>query len=124
MTCVAEVPNEYRVLTRSGLAAKLLCMQSPPLFLGIQGRGTIALPADLRRRHHLDQPGAQVEVVERPDGIIELRPHVAVPDDQAWFWTTDWQDGEREVDEHVTAGRVTVSDSPDEFFADLDSSTP
>lgn len=48
-------------------------------FLTIQSRGTLALPPDLRRRHGLDEPGAQVEVVEREDGVIELRPFVAVP---------------------------------------------
>lgn len=50
-----------------------------PTFLTIQSRGTLALPPDLRKRHGLDEPGAQVEVVERDDGVIELRPFVAVP---------------------------------------------
>jgi hypothetical protein len=44
------------------------------------------------------------------------------PPDQAWFWTDRWQKMEREVDEHLTAGRVSVSEGPDEFFADLDRS--
>lgn len=43
-------------------------------FLNIQGRGTIALPPDVRRRYGLDEPGAQVELIEREDGILELRP--------------------------------------------------
>jgi AbrB family looped-hinge helix DNA binding protein len=89
-------------------------------FISIQARGNLVLPAEIRKRYHLDEPGAQVEVVEREDGVIELRPHVAVPADQAWFWTDRWQKMEREVDEHVNAGRVSVSDGPEEFFADLD----
>src|SRR3954454_7247856 len=48
-------------------------------FIAVQGRGTIALPPDLRKRYGLDVPGAQVEVVERDDGVIELRPHVPIP---------------------------------------------
>ena len=72
-------------------------------------------------RHHfgLDQPGAQVEVIER-EGEIVLRPHVAVPADQAWFWTERWQQLEREADDAVAAGRVTVVESVDELLADLD----
>jgi bifunctional DNA-binding transcriptional regulator/antitoxin component of YhaV-PrlF toxin-antitoxin module len=62
-------------------------------FVGVRGRGEIVLPADVRRRHRLDQPGAQVEVVEREDGVIELHPQVSVPADQAWFWTEAWQQG-------------------------------
>lgn len=89
-------------------------------FLAVQGRGLITLPADLRRRHRLDAPGAQVEVRERDDGVIELIPHHAVPSDQAWFWTPEWQKMEREADEDIAAGRVTTYDSADDFLRSLD----
>ncbi|NJD28919.1 MAG: AbrB family transcriptional regulator [Chloroflexi bacterium] len=89
-------------------------------YVAVQSRGTIALPAALRRRLHLDRPGAQVELVERDDGRIELRPLLPVPADQAWFWTERWQAMEREVDEDVAAGRVTVVDGPDALFEHLD----
>lgn len=92
----------------------------PALYVAVQSRGTIALPAGLRRRLHLDEPGAQVAIVEREDGVIELRPALPVAADQRWFWTGRWQAMEREVDAHVEAGRVTVSGGPDDFFADLD----
>lgn len=88
-------------------------------FVTIQARGTIALPADIRKRHHLDEPGAQVEVVERDDGVIELRPTVAVPASQAWFWTEEWQAGEREVDEMVARGDVQEFASGEEMMAHL-----
>ena len=44
--------------------------------------------------------------------------------DQAWFWTPEWQEGEREVDEAIAAGRTTYFDSADEFLAALDRHTP
>lgn len=89
-------------------------------YLGIQGRGTIALPADVRRRLHLDEPGAQLEMIERADGVIELRPALPVPAEQRWFWTERWQAREREVDEHVAAGRVVVHESTEDFLDHLD----
>jgi bifunctional DNA-binding transcriptional regulator/antitoxin component of YhaV-PrlF toxin-antitoxin module len=89
-------------------------------YLGVQQRGVIALPAELRRRLHLDEPGAQVEVTERPDGVLELRAALPVPADQAWFWTEQWQQREREVDEHVAAGQLTVHESTEDFLAHLD----
>jgi len=88
--------------------------------LTVQSRGTVALPADLRRRLHLDQENAQVKLVEGDDGRIELIPVVAVPVDQAWFWTDRWQAMEREADADVVAGRTTVVDGLDgltELFA-------
>ena len=92
-----------------------------PTFLSIQTRGVLTLPADLRKRHHLDEPGAQVGVVERADGVIELHSHVPVPADQKWFWSNRWQAGEREVDAHVARGETTVHESADAFLAHLDS---
>jgi AbrB family looped-hinge helix DNA binding protein len=89
--------------------------------LTVQSRGTIALPADLRRRLHLDRDDAQVKLIELDDGRIELVPVVAVPADQAWFWTDRWQAMEREADADIAAGRVTVVDGADELVAHLDS---
>jgi hypothetical protein len=67
----------------------------------------------------LNEPGAQVEVVPREDGVIELRPHIAVAADQTWFWQPDWQKGERAVDEHIRAGSVVVSDNIDHFLTEV-----
>jgi bifunctional DNA-binding transcriptional regulator/antitoxin component of YhaV-PrlF toxin-antitoxin module len=91
-----------------------------PHFLQLQARGVLNLPADLRRRHGLDTPGAQVEVVERDDGVIELRPRISVPADQAWFWTKRWQRMEREVDEAVARGEETTHHSTEDFLRHLD----
>jgi antitoxin MazE len=88
--------------------------------LTVQGRGTLALPTEIRRRHRLDEPGAQVRLVERDDGVIELHPLVAVPADQVWFWSERWQLMEREAEADVAAGRVAVTDGPDEFLEELD----
>ncbi len=90
-------------------------------YVGVQRRGLIALPSELRHRLHLDEPGAQLEITERTDGVIELRPALPVAADQAWFWTKRWQEREREVDEHIAAGRSTVHDDGDQLLAHLDS---
>jgi antitoxin MazE len=89
-------------------------------FVTVQSRGVIAIPPAIRRHFGLDQPGAQVEVIER-EGEIVLRPHVAVPADQAWFWTERWQQSEREADEAIASGRVAAADGVEELLADLDS---
>ena len=74
--------------------------------ISLQGRGVVSLPAKLRRKLRLDEKGAQVEVVERADGVIELRPLLAIPADEAWFWTPEWQAGEREADADIKNNRV------------------
>jgi bifunctional DNA-binding transcriptional regulator/antitoxin component of YhaV-PrlF toxin-antitoxin module len=89
-------------------------------YVGMQSRGLIALPTELRRRLHLDEPGAQVEILERDDGVLELRAALPVPADQAWFWTERWQLREREVDAHVDRGDVVVHESTEAFLGHLD----
>jgi bifunctional DNA-binding transcriptional regulator/antitoxin component of YhaV-PrlF toxin-antitoxin module len=79
-------------------------------YVAVQSRGTIALPASLRRRLQLDKTGAQVEIIEQEDGRLELRAMLPVPADQTWFWTERWQRMEREADEDIAAGRTTVVD--------------
>ena len=90
------------------------------MFVTVQGRGLIAIPTAIRRHFGLDKPGAQVEVIER-EGEIVLRPHLAVPADQAWFWTDRWQQIEREADDAISAGLITTVDGVEELLADLDS---
>ena len=82
-------------------------------------RGSITLPAEVRHRHRLDEPGAQVEIVERDDGVIELHPLLPHRADQAWFWAERWQAMEQEAQDDITAGRVETFDSSDELLADL-----
>jgi bifunctional DNA-binding transcriptional regulator/antitoxin component of YhaV-PrlF toxin-antitoxin module len=88
--------------------------------VAVQTRGLIALPAALRRKYQLDQPGAQVELTERADGVIELRPLVAVPAAQAWFWDASWQSRELEVDVHIAHGEVQEFQDADAFATHLD----
>lgn len=89
-------------------------------YVALQSRGPIALPSELRRRLHLDEPGAQIEMLERDDGVLELRAALPVPADQAWFWTQRWQEREREVDESVARGDVRRHDSTEDSLAHLD----
>jgi antitoxin MazE len=97
-------------------------MASPiHVYLAPQKRGLIAFTPELRRRLRLDEPGAQLEVLELPDGTFRIRGSLPVPSDQAWFWTDRWQKMEREADADIAAGRVKVATSVEEFLDELDS---
>jgi bifunctional DNA-binding transcriptional regulator/antitoxin component of YhaV-PrlF toxin-antitoxin module len=89
-------------------------------FVTVQSRGTVALPVSLRERLRLDEPGAQLQIIEQEDGRVELRSVLPVPADQRWFWTERWQALEREADADIAAGRAVVVDGVDELIAHLD----
>lgn len=42
-----------------------------------------------------------------------------VDSDQAWFWTEEWQAGERKVDEHIREGNVETFDTIEDFLNSL-----
>lgn len=59
-------------------------------------------------------------MTEREDGVIEVRPLVAVPASQASFWSEDWQAREREVDVHLARSEFTDHGDVDAFLGRLD----
>lgn len=42
---------------------------------------------------------------------------VVVPVDQAWYWSSEWQVGEREADQQISSGELSeVFESAEEMF--------
>jgi len=81
--------------------------------------GQITIPAAIRQALDLHE-GDYVEVGLADDRII-LTPKQVVDKSQAYFWTKEWQAGEREADEDIRAGRVQVFESVDDLLEDLES---
>ncbi len=67
--------------------------------------GQVTLPKDIRKKTNM-QPGDFVEVELNDEGHIVLTPKKLVDSSQAYFWTEEWQKGERKADEDTKAGRV------------------
>ncbi len=84
----------------------------------MRAKGQVTIPADVRQAARLDEGDlVEVEIVE--DGIL-LRPMKLIDASQAWFWTPEWQEGERQADADIAAGRVIRFESDEEFLAYLD----
>jgi AbrB family looped-hinge helix DNA binding protein len=64
----------------------------------------VSIPKAVRDQIGLTE-GDLIEVEAR-DGEIVMIPKKLIDADQAWFWTKEWQDGEREVDAELRAGRI------------------
>ena len=67
--------------------------------------GQVSLPKEIRARTNM-QPGDFVEVKLDEEGHIVLIPKKLVDASQAYFWTEEWQKGERKADADIKAGRV------------------
>lgn len=84
----------------------------------IRGKGQLTLPEEIRRAARLEE-GDYLEVSTR-GGEIVMRPKKLVDAEQAWFWTDEWQAGEREASADIAAGRTTRSASARDFLGSLD----
>jgi len=83
----------------------------------VRSDGSVTLPRDLRERAKL-VAGVRVEIIQ-VDGDLLITP-AAEPDlEQAWYWTEEWQRGEREADEDARLGRSKVYESGEAFAAHL-----
>ncbi len=70
----------------------------------IRKKAQLTLPASVRKELGLEE-GDYMEV-RVDDGEVILRPKKLIDKSQAWFWTRRWQEGEREAEEDIKAGRV------------------
>jgi hypothetical protein len=52
----------------------------------------------------------------------DLIPPTVIPKGDEWFWSEEWQKGEREVNKAYREGRYKMFDTVDELIADLDRS--
>jgi len=90
------------------------------MVLQIRSNGQITLPTAVRRKANLKE-GDLLEIVVEEDGTVRLVPQVTIERSQAYFWTPRWQEGERQAEEDIKAGRVKKFDSVDNLIADLES---
>jgi antitoxin PrlF len=86
----------------------------------VRGRGQLTLPSEVRAALRVGE-GDEVEFTRHEDGTVTVRGLKTIPADQAWFWSPEWQAGEREADEEIAAGDLSaVHASAEEMFADID----
>jgi AbrB family looped-hinge helix DNA binding protein len=83
----------------------------------IRAKGQLTLPLGVRTAAHIEE-GDPLEVELTSDGIL-LRPKKLIDADQAWFWTPEWQAGEREASADISEGRTERHDSPEALLSSL-----
>lgn len=84
----------------------------------VRPKGQITLPDGVRKAVRLAE-GDYLEISVE-GGAIVMRPKKLIDADQVWFWTDEWQRGEREASEDIAKGRTRRSDSGDAFLDSLD----
>lgn len=70
----------------------------------VRKKAQLTLPLSVRRKLGIEE-GDFMDVRIQNNEIV-MKPKKLIDKDQAWFWTKRWQEGEREAEEDIKAGRV------------------
>ncbi len=87
----------------------------------LRAKGQLTLPDEIRKAAHLTE-GDMLEAELTDEGIL-LRPKKIIDATQEWFWSANWQNGEREADQDFATGKMEVFGSSEEFLAALQRGT-
>ena len=85
----------------------------------VDGEGRLVLPQEAQAAAGI-APGrvATFGVVPTVAGVLFRR--IDIDPEQAWFWTPQWQAGEREADRNHAEGRTSVYETSEAFLAALE----
>jgi len=68
-----------------------------------------------------DDPGGGSKSLAHEDsGTVWVRGMRMIPADQAWFWSAEWQQNEREASAAIATGRVTRDVEASSFLNSFD----
>jgi len=83
----------------------------------VRKKAQVTLPQSVRRKLGIEE-GDFLDVEVR-DSEIVLKAKKLIDKDQVWFWTKRWQEGEREAEEDIRAGRLHHFDNVEDAIAFL-----
>ena len=85
---------------------------------GMTRNGQVTLPAAIRREANVEE-GDILTVHLEADRIV-LIPKKLIDKSQAYFWTEEWQEAEREAERDLAEGRIESFETVDDLIAGLE----
>ncbi len=74
----------------------------------VKNKYQIVIPDEVRKKLHVEI-GDTLEIEEK-DGILIAKPVIVIDKAQAYFWTEEWQKGEKEAEEAKKKGKFKEFD--------------
>lgn len=84
----------------------------------VRQRGQITLPREVREALHVEEGDDIAFVVS--DDAVTMHGLKSIPADQAWFWSKEWQAGEREATEQLAAEQGRIYEDESSFLKSLE----
>jgi len=87
------------------------------MLVNLKTKSQVTIPKQIVRKLNL-KPGDKLEFSLDDDRII-IKPVAIIGRSQAWFYTPEWQEGEKEVDRQIREGKVHSAEDLDELYKKL-----
>ena len=118
-TARTRVPTrkETTPATTRARARKEAAPVAPSRIISLRTNGQVTITAEIRAQAHAR--AGDLFVAEVTDDASVLRRKHLIDANQAYFWTEEWQRGEREATEDITHGRYKSFRSARALIADL-----
>ncbi|HEY4711288.1 MAG TPA: AbrB/MazE/SpoVT family DNA-binding domain-containing protein [Dehalococcoidia bacterium] len=84
----------------------------------VRKKAQITLPQSVRKELGIEEGDFLDIRVENGEAVVKVKK--LIDKDQAWFWTKRWQEGEREAEADIRAGRGHTFANAEEAIAYLD----
>ena len=83
----------------------------------IRGRSQVTIPNEIVKMLDL-KAGDNIDISVDGNKIV-ITPVMVVAKDQAWYWSKEWQEGEKEADNDKVAGKTKSFTSVDGLMEEL-----
>lgn len=78
----------------------------------VKNKYQIVIPDDVRKKLKVEV-GDRLEIEEK-DGVLVMRPVMVIDKSQSYFWTEEWQKGEKEAEQAKKKGKFKDFKKTDE----------
>lgn len=87
------------------------------MLVNLKSKSQVTIPKPIVEQLNL-KPGDKLEFTMEEDRII-IKPVVIIDRAQAWFYTSEWQEGEKKVDKQIKEGKIHSTESLDALYKKL-----
>ena len=87
------------------------------MLVNLKSKSQVTIPKPIVEQLNL-KPGDKLEFTMEEDRII-IKPVVIIDRAQAWFYASEWQEGEKKVDRQIKEGKIHSAESLDDLYKKL-----
>lgn len=87
------------------------------MLVNLKSKSQVTIPKPIVEQLNL-KPGDKLDFTMEEDRII-IKPVVIIDRAQAWFYTSEWQEGEKKVDKQIKEGKIHSTESLDALYKKL-----